>query len=79
MFYPCLRIDPIFVVFSNCKNQANLMDIIDCRLQIVEGIGHRASFDKLPATSSGQAGQVGHRVRREREELATDTHRQEQT
>jgi len=45
MFYPCLRIDPIFVVFSNCKNQANLMDIGDCRLQIedwAEGIEHRA-------------------------------------
>jgi len=45
MFYPCLRIDPIFVVFLNCKNQANLMDIGDCRLQIedwAEGIEHRA-------------------------------------
>jgi len=36
MFYLCLRIDPIIVVFSNCKNQANLMDITDCRLQIAD-------------------------------------------
>ena len=33
MFYLCLRIDPIIVVFSNCKNQANLMDITDCGMR----------------------------------------------
>ena len=38
MFYPCLRIDPIFVVFSNCKNQANPR--WDCGMRIGEcGLG----------------------------------------
>jgi hypothetical protein len=62
MFYPCLRIEPIFVVFSNCKKQANLMDFADCGMRNAEcgmfrhngaaSLGRSEIRNDLPPTSS---------------------------